>query len=313
MAAPQVYADLTFFGNGLLDFWILALTGRASRSRPRSGRLAMAGAFGGLYSVAVLFPLLWPLAGIGGKLFASAVMVALAFWSGSARDFGRKAVFFYASAFGVAGCAYGVAGLLGSAVAGVDLRVALLISAPLEWYLAGAVGAYVAAREQRRGIVPLTIQVAGLEITLTALVDTGNLARDPFTRAPVVFIERRELGTFLPDGIQRAFQGDAATLFDRLAENMDPDWARRLRVVPVHAIGGGATFVPAFRPDALWTDGRRERAVTSVVVGVVDRALSADGTYHALLPSVLRGEPVKADDVALWDQAEPTTIEGGAS
>ena len=310
MAEPRVYADLVFLANALLDAWVLLLAARTSGGRVAPARLALAASVGGLYGVAVFWPPLLFLSGLGGKILGSALLVAIAYGSPSLRDLGRKAIFFYSCAFGVAGCTYGLEGLLSSSAEGLGLRLAIVVAAPLEWFLAGQVGKLVARRQAERGIVPLGLGVGEREVCLPALVDTGNLARDPLTHAQVIFVEANVLAPLLPPEVQFVLRGDPATLFDRLALDFDPDWARRLRIVPVHSLGAGTVLTPAFRPDNIRAGGRKVPAL-SALVGIVARTLSADGSYHALVPAdMLQSEIARKETGEL---APAHITEGGAS
>lgn len=114
-------------------------------------------------------------------------------------------------------------------------------------------------------LVPSTNQPACilLEIThhaqrleLTALVDSGNLLRDPITRLPVIVISRQTAAKFLPE-------------------------APRLRLISVRTVAGSA-LMPVFRPDLVRVLLPQGWQTIETVVG-----LSPDGYsgFQALMPS----------------------------
>lgn len=283
MVAPAVDADLVFLANGLVDGWLVALVGRAFVGKAKVWRVAMAGAVGGAYSVLVLFPVMWPVSGLVGKVIASVLIVGAAFWPMRGLAFLRSLGGFYVAAFLSAGISYGIAGLFGGLSGPFSLPLAMGMGAPFCWLLAGALRKQLLARRKSMGIVTVEIRAGEGHATCAALVDTGNRARDPITRCPVLFAERSALETLVPRYLLSAFTGPAESFFDRLPDDLDREWARRVRLVPCTPVGSKGLLMAGFRAEVSFP-GAREMATVSVVVGVVDHPLSRTGDYRALLP-----------------------------
>ena len=100
---------------------------------------------------------------------------------------------------------------------------------------------------------------AARHIALTALVDSGNLLRDPLTQLPVIVISRQA----------------AARLMDK------PEFAPGMRLISVRTVAGSA-LMPIFRPRQIrlllpggWQDVR-------AVVGLSPEGYSG---YQALVPA----------------------------
>lgn len=93
-------------------------------------------------------------------------------------------------------------------------------------------------------------------LELTALVDSGNLLRDPITRLPVIVISRHTASKLLPDRPQ-------------------------LRLISVRTVAGSA-LMPVFRPDLVRVLLPHGWQTIETVVG-----LSPDGYsgFQALMPS----------------------------
>lgn len=95
--------------------------------------------------------------------------------------------------------------------------------------------------------VSVAIRHGARRMTLTALVDSGNLLRDPLTGLPVIVISRRAAARVLPHGP------------DRLTPGM-----RLMRVRTV----AGTTLMTVFRPAALQLSGGGAWRACSAVIGL---------------------------------------------
>lgn len=286
LAAQVVDGDLVFLSNVVLDQAVLSLTARLSGRRPFGWRTAAAAAVGGAYALATLYPALWPFAGVAGKIAVSILMVAIAFAPVRRPSLVRLLASFYGSAFGLAGLAYGIQGLLATPLGEIGGVLATAIAVPGAWVAAGAVSRTLDARARQGGVLPVRIRVGEREVALVGLIDTGNRARDPLSRMPVVFCERSSLAALFPAELLAAMGGEAMSLFERLPQDLDPDWARRLRLVPIASVAGVGSMVVGFRPDEILVGAAGEVAA-SAVIGVAPEGLSHDGSFQVLIPAAL--------------------------
>ena len=112
--------------------------------------------------------------------------------------------------------------------------------------------------------VTVEIRHNGHRLTLTALIDSGNLLRDPITGLPVIVISRRAAQrlTMLPQP-------------GRLAPGM--------RLMSVRTIAG-STLMAVFRPSAVFLEEKGAWRAANAIIG-----LSPDGYegFQALVPSSL--------------------------
>lgn len=140
----------------------------------------------------------------------------------------------------------------------------------------------------RRGAAPPTtaveVHVGPRQLTLTALVDSGNLLRDAITGLPVIVISQRAAVRLLP----------------ALPERTNPDALRALlpgmRLMPVRTVSGTA-MMTVLRPDCIRILTGASWQTAAALIG-----LSPDGYegFQALLPaSLLRCAPETAHQTAI--------------
>lgn len=222
-----VYIDALFLLNLVVNYLLLLSAARLAGEIIRRPRLALGAALGAAYAAAVFFPgmgfLLHTLCKLG-----SGVLMLLCAFGGSRRLLRLTLVFFgVAAAFGGGILAIE---LLGGR--GLTLRNGIFSSAmDLRLILLSAAGCYVLltlvfrrvakhsgpARELRRAQLTL----GGRQISLTALVDTGNTLTDPVTNRPVMVAEGEKLWALFPQGTAPGADDlrDPVAAMERLGRN----------------------------------------------------------------------------------------------
>ncbi len=107
--------------------------------------------------------------------------------------------------------------------------------------------------------VTAILRVGGIKQPLTLLADSGNLATDPLSGTPVVFVSRTAL-TFLPKESVKA--NNVTDLFEILSSV--EELRHRLSLIPCKTATSGGIMV-AFRPDRLEIEGQNIKVLTAIL------------------------------------------------
>ena len=283
-----IYGDVLFAVNFSMDFLSLYVTGRITHERLRPLPLSIAAAIGALYGTASVFIQLKGVFGWAVNIAVAMLMCLAAFrWAGFLSLL-RRALLFYGIGFLLGGAMTALYNLIGSRIGerraivnGTEATVSSPIPAGVLLALgaAGAVTALTVSRVLRRrrtrAASELMITVGGKTLTLSALCDSGNLAREPLGGLPVIFVSREKLrGLFAPYDADIILSGDTARL-----SLLRPETARRTRAVPIKTVNGGGLGI-GFIPDSVTVNGAPKDAC--VVPGD-----SAFGDDDALIPETL--------------------------
>ncbi len=251
-----VYLDSLFLLNLGLDALLLSAARRLSRSGGSWGRTLSAALLGALYAVGV-FLLPWPwLEHPVTRLACSAGMARLC----SSRRTGALLGVFLLLSLSLAGAVVlmAAAGLgrmsqsSGFPSSAADARLLLLCAAG-EYLLCCAVAAL-----KRRGssaCVPVLLRCEGRTVLLRALVDSGNLLRDPVSRAPVLVVSPEWAAALFPPGLCPTAEElrHPEAVLKRLVSRWEPG---RLRLLPFQAVGSAQGLLLAVRLDRLEVGGR---------------------------------------------------------
>jgi stage II sporulation protein GA (sporulation sigma-E factor processing peptidase) len=295
---PEIYVDVLFVINFVMDYVVLWAAARIARIRFVPWRLALAACFGAIYGILVLLPNLDILSTFWMKFLISLVMLGVAVAPLEWKQFGRVLLYFYLIAF-----------LMGGAVLGFVYFMDNIVIQPVSTgmplpYLWLAIALGTAALLGKWGVaflrktfmqdllkVPVLIRLQGHEIRVDGMVDTGNQLVDPLTGAPVVIVEYDVLAPYLPPHAKDFFPAGGEVDLEKVAQCFaEAGYALSIRVIPFTSIGKRHGILVGFKPDEIVIlTGDQQVRNSKVVVGIYGRRLSPRGTYHALLhPDLLQ-------------------------
>ncbi len=281
----DVYADLLFLINFSMDFLCLFLSAKLLHLPKRTGRMLVAAALGGVYSVISLF--LSP----PGRVLALVIDLALCYGmcavcaAGKGTGIGRLTLFF--------GTYFGVSALMGGGMTAIynllsradlplgevqedGLSAWIFLALATLAALAAAFGGRLFSRQSAKQTCTVQLQMDGACWELEGLVDSGNLLCDPISGTPVIVVDREAWMQRLSPDARAAIESEG-----REAGSA----ARRVRLVPMKSVQGSGMTV-ALMPDAvcLREPSGKSRAVRALVAPS-EQALT--GEYRAIVPTTL--------------------------
>ena len=254
----DVYIDLYFLINTSMDLLTCMITAALLHRKVRRWRAILAAAFGGLYAVISLL-LVWN--GISGFVAdcGTALLICLIAFGRSRKNSKSKnflsllkatAVYVLVSMIlgGIMTALYSCLNRLQlpfESLQGEGLSVwsfAILTAAA---GLMTAKGGRFLGLSHKTKTVTVEAVLFGHSVTLCAMVDTGNLLRDPISGKSVILADLHHIAHTLPPALRKACEsghyGDFLTL---------PDARDRIRPICAHT-AGGETLLIAITPDRI--------------------------------------------------------------
>lgn len=269
----RVYLDEVFALNFCVNYLLLLGTARLGAAGVRQRRLLLAALLGAAYAVAVYLPGCGVLRLLPVKLLCAAGMLLTAF--GARRRTLRLGAVFGALSLVLCGAVYAVELARRGRVRfhGEALLYPVTFGSVL--LTAGAV--YSACRlllprltHAPDSIVPLTLELEGRRVRISALRDTGNTLCDPVSGEAVLVAEWRCAQRLVNLPLRAEAFARPAELALRLRRY-------RPRLIPYRAVG-----VPAGMLLALPCVIRSERQIKTGLVAFSPSPLSDGGAYEAL-------------------------------
>ena len=154
----------------------------------------------------------------------------------------------------------------------VDLGVLLLSAAGC--YAAASLVFRRSAGHSTRELVEAVLILEGRQVTVTALLDTGNTLTDPATGRGVLIVEGEKAAPLLKQPLGDAELRDPVGTLARLGES------GRFRLLPYQAVGVECGLLLAVRLDRARVG---EREYRGVLAALSPTRLSDGGAYSALV------------------------------
>lgn len=295
----EIYLDIIILENIVINYLILLVTARFSKSRASNLRLLLGSVVGALYLVLmILLPEMKIYTTILSKFLLSIAMVAVTFSFTRISAFLRTLVLFYASTFLFAGAGFAFLffnrsgsvirnGVIMSPVSLINTKWSeLLLALAVTFIILRVVWDFIQNKFLReKMLVRLCIAFDKKAIELCALVDTGNSLHDPLTNMPVVVVEFTAIRDLLPEDIRNIFERDSENDLNKVSSAISCSaWFSRFRLIPFTSLGKENGMLIGFRPDYIEIEKEDEKkGVSNVIVGIYNRALSRNEKYSALL------------------------------
>ena len=242
-----LYADLYFLLNLLVDYLLCLATGRLLALPLRRRRYWAAALFGAAYGLSLLLPLPLFLAAPPLRLAAGLGMGLIAFWREAHPLPCALCLLAVTAAFG--GGLYALTLMAGTSPR-LDLR--LFAALFLLFYALLRLLSGFSSRHRGAPRAQIRLRQQDRELCFTALVDSGNAARDPLTGLDLLIVSPQVLSPLFSAPLPGT--GSPVELLEHLSR--DPFWTGKLRLAPFRSLGGSG-LLPVFRPEALWIDGER--------------------------------------------------------
>ena len=289
-----IYLDIIFIENILMNYIILfaTLVILKVKNKWQQIRLLLSGIIGSVYAIIVYLDILPIYSGIIAKAILSIVMVYVAFNPQSIKQLFKQLLIFYLTSFIFGGCTFALIYFIKPE--NVQMRNGVFVGMyPIKVAIIGGVIGFIITQiafkinknklNTKNTIFDIQIYYEDKTINIKALLDSGNMLKDPVSEIPVIIIEKEIMYKIIPknilDYIEKIMKGDEAE------ENYDiQNYISKIRMVPFMSIGKENGMLVGIRLDKIkiqTEDIDVERK--DVIAGIYDKKITKDNKYNALI------------------------------
>lgn len=291
-----IYAEYLLIENFIINYIILYVTKRFTRTDTHIVRIILSSLVGALYTLIVFIPKLQFMANFIGKISISIILIILAFNPNKLKKFIRLFATFYTVSFVFAGGSFALFYLTNSKVyfgegifyikniSGFKpsiLIIGIIISA-IFYKIASQ---YIYGKINKENMyVNLTVELQDKKARFKGLVDTGNSLMDPITNIPVIIVEFSAIKELLPSSIQEIFTINNEDDLNIISKVMyKSDEMIKFRLIPFKSIGKDNGMLLGFKPDGVIIENNEDKQISDIVIGIYNNHLTSDSDYVALL------------------------------
>ena len=255
-----VYADLAILLNFAVDLCLLLGTNRLCGYGASWKRVLPAAVLGSLYGVVCLLPGMRFLGNLLWRILILAIMSAIAF--GATVSGLRRGIIFSFLSMALGGVAMGI---------GQGGFWGIVVSAAVVCALCTA-GFRLPIGHTR--YVQVRLSYHGKRREVTALLDTGNLLRDPLSGQPIMLLSA-DVGRSLAGLTESDLSDPVSAVQDRRFPGA--------RLIPYRTVSQGSGMLLALPMDEVWVNGQPANRLVAFAPGILCRECS----YQALVGGVL--------------------------
>lgn len=117
-------------------------------------------------------------------------------------------------------------------------------------------------------------------IKIRAIIDSGNLLKDPITGSSVIVVERKKLAEMIDnkilDNLENIISGEY--------EILDGEYISKFRLIPFSSLGKQNGMLLGFKPDWVLIDfDDIQRKMEKVIIAIYDKDITKNGEYAGIV------------------------------
>lgn len=288
-----IYIDVILLENICMNYIILFATGLINKVNIKQIRIIIASFIGSVYAVLSFMSILEIYSSFILKVILSVVMIYVAFKPKNFKILFKQLIVFYLVSFAFGGCAFAL--LYFIRPQDILMKNGLLTGTyPIKIALLGGIVGFVIVNIAFK-IVKTRISkkdmFCNIEIifnekssNIKALIDTGNLLKDPISCMPVIVVEANSLKQVIPEEIiinlSKIIGGDNYEVIN----NISQEYISKFRVIPFSSLGKQNGLLLGFKADRIIVStDENEKEINNVIVGIYDKNLTKNGLYTGLI------------------------------
>ena len=289
-----VYLDIVLIENLCMNYIILFATGYILKAKVKHLRLIISALIGGIYSILAYSEILEIYSNIIMKVILSIVMVYVAYKAKNVKILFKQLIIFYLTSFVFGGCSFTLLYFIkpqdilmkdGVLIGTYPLKIALL--GGIVGFTITTIAFKVVKHKLSKNDIYCEIEIflGNNSVKLNAMIDTGNMLKDPITRIPVIVVEKDILYGIIPDKIldnlEKIIGGDVP---EYLYEEENVEYISKFRVIPFNSVGKQNGLLLGFKANKVITYiNTNEEELENIIIGIYDKKLSKKNKYNALL------------------------------
>lgn len=288
-----IYVDVVLIENLIMNYIILFATGLILKVKIKHVRLILSSLLGAIYSIVAYGGFLQIYSSFILKIILSVIIVYIAYNPQSVKKLCKELLFFYLTSFVFGGAAFALIYIVKPQE--ILMKNGLFLGTyPLKTVILAAIVAFVViitaftiikSKFTKKDIIyEIEVKLNNKIIKANALIDTGNMLKEPITNTPVVVIEHTLLYECIPKEILNHLEDIIGGDFEKIPEKIKDEYISKLKLIPFSSLGKQNGMLIGIKPEYLKIIKEEQIDVKeNVILGIYDKSLTKKGEYRALM------------------------------
>ena len=288
-----IYVDVVLIENLIMNYIILLATGLILKTKLKHLRLIIASLLGAIYSIVAYINFLEIYSNFFLKILLSVIIVYIAFNPQTMKKMWKSILIFYLTSFVFGGAAFALIYIIrpqdilmkNGLFLGTYLLKTVILAAIVAFIVIITAFTIVKTKVTKKDMFcNIEIKLNGKILKTKALIDSGNMLKEPITNTPVVVIERSLLYEYLPKEILNHLDDIIGGDLEKIPEEIRNQYISRLKLIPFSSLGKQNGMLIGIKPEYLKIiKEEQEIKKENVILGIYNKSLTKKGEYRALM------------------------------
>lgn len=287
-----IYVDIVLVENIIMNYIILLATGIVLKQEVKHIRLLLSSLIGAIYSVISYMSVLKIYSMFILKIVLSVVIVYVAYNPHNMKKMWKALLIFYLTSFVFGGSAFALIYVVKPQE--ILMRNGLFLGTyPLKIVILGAILGFViiilafklvkSKISKKDMFCEMEIKLNNRIIKTKAMIDTGNLLKEPITNTPVVVVEHTLLYECMPKEILNNLEQILGGDFGKIPEDIKMEYISKLKLIPFSSLGKQNGMLVGIKPEYIKImQEEKDTIKNNVIIGIYGKSLTKRGEYRAL-------------------------------
>ena len=288
-----IYIDVVFIENLIMNYIILFATSIIIKIKVKHIRLILASILGAIYSIIAYMSILEMYSSVILKIILSVIIVYIAYNPQNVKNMWKYLVIFYMTSFVFGGAAFALIYIVKPQ--DILMKNGLFLGTyPLKTIILGTIVAFVvivtsfklvkSKISKKDMFCTIKININKVEIETKAMIDTGNLLKEPISNTPVIVVEHTLLYDCMPKEILNNLENILGGDFENISEEVKNKYISKLKVIPFSSLGKQNGMLIGIKPEEVTViNDENENKINNVIIGIYNKSLTKRGEYKALI------------------------------
>ncbi len=288
-----IYIDVVFLENLVMNSIILVASGIILKKKMKWIRIILASSLGAIYTIIGYISVLEIYSNLILKVILSILIIYIAFNPQTVKQLWKDVLIFYLTSFVFGGVAFALIYVLkpqdilmknGLFLGTYPLKTVLL-AAIVAFIIIIAAFAIVKTKFSKKDMFcDVEVELNNKIIKTRAMIDTGNLLKEPITNTPVIVLEHTLLYECVPKEILDNLESILGGELVKIPEEIRNEYISRLKLIPFASLGKQNGMLVGIKADSLKIiQDDQEKENKNVIIGIYNKSLTKRGEYRALI------------------------------
>ena len=266
---------------------ILYATSIILKIKPKIVKIMISSTIGSVYAIILYATNMKMYTSIISKIILSIIMVYVAFNSQNVKKMWKQLLIFYLTSFVFGGVSLYLIYVIkpqnilmkNGMFAGQYVLKVIMLAAIVAFVVIKISLKIIKTKFNPKDIYcKIKFKLNGKQIETKAMIDTGNLVKEPITNTPVIIVESTLLENILPKEILNNLENILGGDFSEIPEKIQNDYISKLRCIPFTSLGKQNGMLVWIKAEEMEIESEDEKKkCNNVIIVIYDKSLTKRG------------------------------------